>query len=166
MPRELSAVPLAAGIASADRGRRPEVEVVDLGSVPDRLPYFSGNAISEADWRDRIALRQRQIADRMVRLTAVGMLENKVVVISGWARIGDNPGPPMRQQGRRSGSGGTDRRPVGRRRHQGQVTRAQGVGGGHGHHRRRSSRQPPRADPGELRPGGCTHQQRVSGCPR
>jgi len=44
----------------------PEVEVVDLGSVPDRLPYFSGNTISEADWRDRIALRQRQIADRMV----------------------------------------------------------------------------------------------------
>jgi len=44
----------------------PEVEVVDLGRVPDRLPYFSGNAISEADWRDRIALRQRQIADRMV----------------------------------------------------------------------------------------------------
>lgn len=44
----------------------PQVEVVDLGRVPDRLPYFSGNAISEADWRDRIALRQRQIADRMV----------------------------------------------------------------------------------------------------
>ena len=44
----------------------PDVEVVDLASVADRLPYFSGNAISAANWRARIALRQRQIADRMV----------------------------------------------------------------------------------------------------
>lgn len=44
----------------------PDVEVVDLSAVPDRLPYFAGNAISTEAWRDRIALRQKQIADRMV----------------------------------------------------------------------------------------------------
>lgn len=44
----------------------PEVELVDLGSVPDRLPYFAGNVISPNGWRERIALRQKQIADRMV----------------------------------------------------------------------------------------------------
>ncbi len=44
----------------------PEVELVDLGSVPDRLPYFAGNVISPNRWRERIALRQKQIADRMV----------------------------------------------------------------------------------------------------
>lgn len=44
----------------------PDVEVVDLASVPDRLPYFSGNVICAEGWRDRIALRQKQIADRMV----------------------------------------------------------------------------------------------------
>ncbi len=44
----------------------PTVEVLDIDSVASTLPYFESNKISEQDWRDRIALRQRQIADRMV----------------------------------------------------------------------------------------------------
>lgn len=49
---------------AADDG--PDVEVVDLASIPDRLPYFADNVISAQGWRERIALRQKQIADRMV----------------------------------------------------------------------------------------------------
>jgi len=44
----------------------PSVELVSVGEVPERLPYFAENAISASDWRSRIALRQKQIADRMV----------------------------------------------------------------------------------------------------
>lgn len=44
----------------------PTVELVDLASVPDRLPYYSDNTISAEQWRDRIALRQIQIQNRMV----------------------------------------------------------------------------------------------------
>ncbi|HEU0191868.1 MAG TPA: hypothetical protein VFR17_11475 [Mycobacterium sp.] len=44
----------------------PTVELVDLAAVPDSLPYFEQNKISEDGWRARIALRQRQIADRML----------------------------------------------------------------------------------------------------
>ncbi|MBB3602099.1 hypothetical protein FHT40_001732 [Mycolicibacterium sp. BK556] len=44
----------------------PTAEVVDIDAVPSALPYFSHNAISSDDWRTRIALRQRQIAYRMV----------------------------------------------------------------------------------------------------
>ena len=44
----------------------PEVELVDLGSVPDHLPHYATNAISDEDWRARIALRQIQVQNRMV----------------------------------------------------------------------------------------------------
>jgi hypothetical protein len=34
--------------------------------VAAALPYHETNKISDEDWRGRIALRQKQIADRMV----------------------------------------------------------------------------------------------------
>ena len=63
----LPAVPLAAGVARAHRGRRSAaVELVDIDKVAAALPYYESNKISEEDWRARIALRQKQIGDRMV----------------------------------------------------------------------------------------------------
>ena len=44
----------------------PTAEVVDLDAVPSTLPYYHHNAISGDDFRSRIALRQQQIANRMV----------------------------------------------------------------------------------------------------
>ncbi len=44
----------------------PTVELVDIGDVPEALPYYGSNKISEADWRARIMLRQKQISERMV----------------------------------------------------------------------------------------------------
>ncbi|MCV7379762.1 hypothetical protein BST11_16845 [Mycobacterium alsense] len=44
----------------------PTVELVDFDAVPGALPYFEHNKISEDKWRERIALRQRQIAARML----------------------------------------------------------------------------------------------------
>lgn len=44
----------------------PAVEVVDFNAVPATLPYFEHNKISEDQWRERIALRQQQIAARML----------------------------------------------------------------------------------------------------
>ena len=44
----------------------PTVEVVDIDTVAAALPYHETNKISDEDWRTRIALRQKQIADRMV----------------------------------------------------------------------------------------------------
>jgi len=44
----------------------PTVDLVDVGAVADALPYYASNAISEQDWRARIALRQQQIGYRMV----------------------------------------------------------------------------------------------------
>jgi hypothetical protein len=44
----------------------PTVELVDVDSIPAKLPYFEHNKISEAEWRTRIALRQQQIAARML----------------------------------------------------------------------------------------------------
>ncbi|QUR69092.1 hypothetical protein [Mycobacterium spongiae] len=44
----------------------PTVEVVDFDAVPAALPYFPQNKISAEDWRARIALRQSQIAVRML----------------------------------------------------------------------------------------------------
>jgi hypothetical protein len=44
----------------------PTVEVVDFDAVPATLPYFEHNKISDEEWRARIALRQRQIAARML----------------------------------------------------------------------------------------------------
>ena len=44
----------------------PTVELVDVADVGDRLPYHDGNRISADDWRERIALRQQQIQNRMV----------------------------------------------------------------------------------------------------
>lgn len=44
----------------------PVVELIDVSDVPGRLPYYESNQISEQVWRARIALRQRQIQNRMV----------------------------------------------------------------------------------------------------
>ena len=44
----------------------PTVELVDAGAVPDVLPHFDHNKISEDEWRARITLRQQQIAARML----------------------------------------------------------------------------------------------------
>ncbi|OMC49449.1 hypothetical protein A5745_07190 [Mycobacterium sp. IS-2888] len=44
----------------------PAVEVVDFDAVPAALPHFEHNKISEEQWRERIALRQSQIAARML----------------------------------------------------------------------------------------------------
>jgi len=44
----------------------PAVELVDIGDVAARLPYYESNRISTEDWRARIALRQKLIGDRMV----------------------------------------------------------------------------------------------------
>ena len=44
----------------------PTVELVDFDAIPGALPYFQHNKISEEDWRRRIALRQIQIAARML----------------------------------------------------------------------------------------------------
>lgn len=44
----------------------PTVELIDIASVPDHLPYYDSNRISDDDWRARIALRQIQIQNKMV----------------------------------------------------------------------------------------------------
>ncbi|MBS9533109.1 hypothetical protein KIH27_05835 [Mycobacterium sp. M1] len=44
----------------------PTVQLVDAAAVPDALPYYQDNRISEDGWRARIAQRQLQIADRML----------------------------------------------------------------------------------------------------
>jgi hypothetical protein len=44
----------------------PTAEIVDLADLPAKLPFYESNKISEDDWRARIALRQRQIGERMV----------------------------------------------------------------------------------------------------
>jgi len=44
----------------------PTVELVDFDGIPAALPYFDQNKISDEDWRSRIALRQKQIAARML----------------------------------------------------------------------------------------------------
>ncbi|MDT5364755.1 MAG: hypothetical protein QOC69_6517 [Mycobacterium sp.] len=44
----------------------PTVELVDIDQVAAALPYHESNKISDDDWRARIALRQKQIGDRMV----------------------------------------------------------------------------------------------------
>ncbi len=44
----------------------PTVELIGIGDVPDHLPYHEDNRISDQDWRARIALRQKQIQNRMV----------------------------------------------------------------------------------------------------
>ncbi|HTY34279.1 hypothetical protein [Mycobacterium sp.] len=51
------------GLTEADG---PTVELVDFDAVPAALPYFDHNKISEDQWRARIALRQQQIAARML----------------------------------------------------------------------------------------------------
>ena len=51
------------GLTEADG---PTVELVDFDAVPAALPYFEHNKISEDQWRARIALRQQQIAARML----------------------------------------------------------------------------------------------------
>jgi hypothetical protein len=44
----------------------PTVELVDVDAVATTLPFFEHNKISEDEWRARIALRQQQIAARML----------------------------------------------------------------------------------------------------
>ena len=42
------------------------LELLDLDAVAGKLPYHEHNKISEGDWRERIALRQKLIGNRMV----------------------------------------------------------------------------------------------------
>ena len=44
----------------------PTVELIDINDVAGYLPFHDSNEISPEDWRARIALRQKQIGDRMV----------------------------------------------------------------------------------------------------
>ena len=44
----------------------PTVDLVDFDAIPAALPHFAHNKISDEDWRARIALRQQQIAARML----------------------------------------------------------------------------------------------------
>ena len=44
----------------------PTVELVGIDEVAEYLPFHESNEISPEDWRARIALRQKQIGDRMV----------------------------------------------------------------------------------------------------
>lgn len=44
----------------------PTVELIDINDVAGYLPFHDSNEISQEDWRARIALRQKQIGDRMV----------------------------------------------------------------------------------------------------
>ena len=44
----------------------PTMQVVDMADIPDVLPYYASNKISDEDWRARIALRQKLIGERMV----------------------------------------------------------------------------------------------------
>ncbi|MEE6168378.1 MULTISPECIES: hypothetical protein [unclassified Mycolicibacterium] len=44
----------------------PTVELVDLAKIEAALPYYENNKIAHEDWRQRIALRQKQIANRML----------------------------------------------------------------------------------------------------
>ncbi len=44
----------------------PAVDLVHIDTVPEQLPFYQDNRISEQKWRDRIALRQKQIQNRMV----------------------------------------------------------------------------------------------------
>lgn len=44
----------------------PTVELVGIDQVAQALPFYESNKISEEDWRARIALRQNQIANRMM----------------------------------------------------------------------------------------------------
>jgi hypothetical protein len=44
----------------------PSVEIIDVGDVAAHLPYHDTNTIDEAGWRERIALRQRGFAQRML----------------------------------------------------------------------------------------------------
>jgi hypothetical protein len=51
------------GLTEADG---PTVELIDIDDVAGYLPFHDSNKISQEDWRARIALRQKQIGDRMV----------------------------------------------------------------------------------------------------
>ncbi|WP_167097374.1 hypothetical protein [Mycobacterium sp. DL592] len=44
----------------------PTLELVDLDDVAGKLPYYEHNKISDEGWRERIALRQKLIGNRMV----------------------------------------------------------------------------------------------------
>lgn len=44
----------------------PTMQVVGIDEVPALLPYHESNKISDEDWRQRIALRQKLIGERMV----------------------------------------------------------------------------------------------------
>lgn len=44
----------------------PTVELIGVDAIPAALPFYDHNKISQEDWRARIALRQRQIANRML----------------------------------------------------------------------------------------------------
>ena len=52
--------------AHSPRTRARPSRCSTAAEVPGALPYYDSNKISEGDWRARIALRQKQIANRMV----------------------------------------------------------------------------------------------------
>jgi hypothetical protein len=44
----------------------PVVEEVAVDELPKVLPYYEQNTVTDAQWRERIAARQRAVADRML----------------------------------------------------------------------------------------------------
>ncbi|WP_020666431.1 hypothetical protein [Amycolatopsis nigrescens] len=44
----------------------PEVEIVDVGDLPQRLPYYREARVTPAEWAARIAARQAAVATRML----------------------------------------------------------------------------------------------------
>jgi hypothetical protein len=47
-------------------GDGPEVEVVDFGDLPQRLPFYEHARVTPEQWRARIAARQAALANRML----------------------------------------------------------------------------------------------------
>ena len=93
----LPAVPLAAGILRADRADGPTVGCSISARSPDvAAAYFEQQDLDGTG--GRIALRQKLDLQQDGGLTVMGgMLENKVVVISGW---GLRWAPPWRADAR------------------------------------------------------------------
>jgi len=44
----------------------PDVEVVPVTEIPEKLPYYDGARVSAQEWRARIAARQAAVAERML----------------------------------------------------------------------------------------------------
>jgi hypothetical protein len=44
----------------------PQVEIIGIDELPDRLPFYDQARVSESQWRARIAARQAAFAERML----------------------------------------------------------------------------------------------------